>query len=63
MAGDAGHLLFVSKASGYELAERDGEAPAPGAEIEEGERRFLVTKVGPSPLPGDARACAYLTAL
>ena len=63
MAKDAGHLLFVWKTSGYELAERDGEAPAPGSEVEEGDRRFLVTKVGSSPLPGDERPCAYLTAV
>jgi hypothetical protein len=63
MAKNDGHLLFVWKASGYELAERDGDAPAPGSEVEEGDRRFLVTKVGSSPLPGDERSCAYLTAV
>ena len=63
MAENTGYLLFVWKPSGYELAERDGEAPAPGSEVEEGDRRFLVTKVGPSPLPGDERPTAYLTAL
>jgi hypothetical protein len=57
----AKHLLFVSKPSGYELVERDGEAPAPGAEIELEEGvRFTVSKIGPSPLPDDARPCAYL---
>jgi hypothetical protein len=63
MEGEAKHLLFVSKPSGYELVERDGEAPAPGTsvELEEG-RRFTVSKVGPSPLPDDARPCAYLQA-
>ena len=57
------HLLFVSKPSGYELVERDGEAPAAGdaVELEEG-ARFTVAKVGPSPLPDDARPCAYLQA-
>ncbi len=60
MAKGAGHLLFVWKPSGYELAERDGEPPAAGAEIEDGENRFVVTKVAPSPLPGDERVCAYL---
>jgi hypothetical protein len=57
---DAAHLLFVWKTSGYELAERKGDAPAVGAEVEEGEKRFVVTRIGPSPLPGDDRACAYL---
>ncbi len=60
MAKADGHLLFVWKASGYELAEREGEPPAPGAEVEEGNARFVVTKVGPSPLPGDRRRCAFL---
>jgi hypothetical protein len=60
---DGKHLLFVSKPSGYELVERDGEAPAPGAviELEEGVR-FTVAKLGPSPLPNDGRLCAYLQA-
>jgi hypothetical protein len=63
MDGEAKHLLFVSKPSGYELLERDGEPPAPGTavELEEG-HRFTVSKVGPSPLPDDARPCAYLQA-
>jgi hypothetical protein len=56
------HLLFVSKPSGYELVERDGDPPEPGSEVELGENglRFTVTKVGPSPLPQDDRPCAYL---
>ncbi len=57
------YLLFVSKPSGYELVERDGEVPEPGAavELEEG-LRFTVSKIGPSPLPNDTRPCAYLQA-
>jgi hypothetical protein len=56
------HLLFVSKPSGYELVERDGEAPEPGSEVELGDDglRFTVSKIGPSPLPQDDRSCAYL---
>lgn len=54
------HLLFVWKPSGYELRERDGDVPAPGSEIEEDNVRLRVTKVAPSPLPGDERRCAYL---
>jgi hypothetical protein len=58
------YLLFISKPTGYELAERDGEPPAPGTEIEleaEGARgRFWVSKIAPSPLPDDDRLCAYL---
>ena len=57
----ASHLLFVWKPSGYELLERDGEPPAQGTPIEEGDARLVVAKIGASPLPGDTRACAYLT--
>lgn len=56
----AKHLLFVWKPSGYELVERDGEPPPVGHEIEVEGRAERVTKVGPSPLPGDGRPCAYL---
>ena len=54
------HLLFVWKPSGYELRERDGDPPAIGADVEEEDQQFRVSKVAPSPLPGDARVCAYL---
>ena len=59
------HLLFVWSAAGYELLERAGEPPAPGAEVDLGDdgRRFFVSKVGPSPLPDDDRPCAYLQRL
>lgn len=57
-----GYLLFVWKSSGYELEERSGEPPKPGDEVEVGEQTQLVTKVAPSPLPGDSRPCAYLQA-
>jgi hypothetical protein len=57
------YLLFITKPTGYELAEREGEPPAPGSEVElEGDGRFTVSKVAPSPLPGDDRRCAYLQA-
>ena len=55
-----GHLLFVWKPSGYELREQDGDAPAVGAEVEADGQPMRVTKVAPSPLPGDRRQCAYL---
>ena len=55
-----GHLLFVSKPSGYELRERDGEAPQVGSSVEQDGETLRVTKVAPSPLPGDDRQCAYL---
>jgi hypothetical protein len=54
------HLLFVSKPSGYELVEREGEPPAVGSAVDVGDRSEQVLKIGPSPLPGDRRPCAYL---
>ena len=54
------YLLFVWKPSGYELREREGDAPAVGDEIEEDETVMTVTKVAPSPLPRDDRRCAYV---
>jgi hypothetical protein len=55
-----GHLIFVWKTSGYELQERDGDVPAVGAEVQEDGETLRVTKIAPSPLPGDRRQCAYL---
>jgi hypothetical protein len=53
------YLLFISKPTGYELRERDGDPPSVGEEIEDDELRLQVTKIAASPLPGDARRCAY----
>jgi hypothetical protein len=30
-----------------------------GHEFEEGALKLVVNKIGPSPLPGDARACVF----
>jgi hypothetical protein len=58
------HLLFLTRPTGYELVERDGDPPAPGDAVElDGEGRFVVSKVAPSPLPDDDRSCVYLQAL
>ena len=57
------YLLFVWRPSGYELREVDGEVPAVGAEVEQDAQKLRVTKVAPSPLPGDSRLCAYLQAV
>ena len=54
------YLLFVWKPSGYELAEREGDPPAVGSEVEQDGAAMTVVKVAPSPLPGDRRRCAYL---
>jgi hypothetical protein len=55
------HLLFVWSPSGYELVEEPGDVPTVGAEVDREGQPLRVTKVAPSPLPGDRRLCAYLT--
>ena len=57
--GPQSYVLFAWAPSGYELREQQGEPPAPGRTIEDGERTLVVTKLGRSPLPGDDRACVY----
>ena len=59
---DPGHLLFVWAPAGYELLSRAGEPPRVGDEVGVSGGPRVVTKIGPSPLPGDARLCAFLDA-
>ena len=54
-----GYVLFVWSPSGWTLQQRDGEPPALGETVEAGDKTLRVTKLGPSPLPGDRRRCAY----
>jgi hypothetical protein len=56
------YLLFISSPSGYELAEREGEPPAVGSEVEldNSGGSYTVLKIAPSPLPQDDRLCVYL---
>jgi hypothetical protein len=58
----AGHLVFISSPRGYTLVELEGPPPALGEEIDLPAKpgSFRVTKLGPSPFPGDPRSCAYL---
>jgi hypothetical protein len=58
--GRRGYLVFVWSPSGYRLKERSGEVPEVGTAVEDAEGTFKVTKIAPSPLPGDRRPCAYL---
>ena len=61
MATEQTHCLFVSKPTGYELLDRDGEPPSVGSIVElEGQGRWIVNRVSASPLPQDRRPCAYL---
>lgn len=57
-----GHLVFVQLAHRYELVERDGAPPEPNVLLELpelGDGRFVVARVGRSPLPNDTRQCAF----
>jgi len=56
-----GHVLFVSASDGYRLLQRDGPPPDRGAVLELDGGVFLVLRLGPSPLPGDRRRCAFLS--
>ena len=52
--------MFRWSPTGYTLDVRPGEPPPTGETVADGDKRYRVTKVAPSPLPGDARPCAYL---
>lgn len=54
------YLVFVWKTTGYELREHEGDPPAVGDELEDEGQMLQVSKLAPSPLPGDDRLCAYL---
>ena len=58
--GRSGYLFFVWAPTGYTLVEQDGDPPRVGAEVEGDAQRYVVSKIAPSPLPGDSRLCAYL---
>jgi hypothetical protein len=55
-----GWLAFASSPDGYRLLPQEGAAPERGATIELELGRFQVLRLGPSPLPGDRRRCAFL---
>ena len=60
------HVLFISQPTFYGLLERDGRVPELGSEVilsDSAEGHYRVCKVGPSPLPGDRRRCAFLERL
>ena len=53
-------LLLVTTSSGYRLVDPGGLAPARGDRVQLAEGSFRVLRLGPSPLPGDRRRCAFL---
>ena len=60
LVASASYLVFVCTHRGYALEEAPGEPPAPGDRIAIGGVEHVVSRLGRSPLPGDARSCAYL---
>jgi len=54
-----GYLLFVWSPTCYSVRECEGEPPQVGDEVEDDGRTLVVSKLGISPFPGDARICAY----
>src|SRR5262249_16192474 len=54
------HVLFVP-GDGYSLVEEAGAAPAPGTSLELAGQHYVVLRLGASPLPDDARTCAFLS--
>jgi chromosome segregation ATPase len=52
-------MLFVP-GSQYRLVETDERALSRGTALEVDGERYVVTRVGRAPLPGDTRRCAYL---
>jgi hypothetical protein len=57
------HLVFVQLGDGYELVESDGPPPPLHALLELpqfSEAEFVVTRLGHSPLPADARSCIFV---
>lgn len=55
-----GWVALVPSPEGYRLLQRDGPPPERGAALELDDGSFVVQRLGPSPLPGDRRRCAYL---
>ena len=53
------YVLFVWSPSGWTLQQREGQPPSVGATIENCDTLLRVSKIGPSPLPGDRRRCAF----
>jgi hypothetical protein len=54
------HVLFVP-GEGYSLIEEAGAPPAPGTSLELAGQHYVVLRLGASPLPDDARTCAFLS--
>ena len=58
----ADYLCFAPGKKGYRLVPASGAMPGVGDRHELRGADYVVTRVGPSPLPSDQRRCAYLQA-
>ena len=56
----AGHVGYAPFPEGYRLIASDEQCPLPGDVVDIEGHCFLVARVGRSPLPADARPCAFL---
>jgi chromosome segregation ATPase len=56
----AGHLRCLRLQTGYRLVESDEPCPAHGDGVDMDGHPFVVAVIGPAPIPGDSRPCAYL---
>ena len=56
----AGHVGYAPFPEGYRLITSEAQCPLPGDVVDIEGHSFLVTRVGRSPLPADARPCAFL---
>jgi hypothetical protein len=54
------HIFFVGGPHGYRVVERDGPPPVHGDTVEVDGLPYRVLRLGPSPLPGDTRPCAFV---
>jgi len=59
-ASPLGHVRLIARPSGYALTESEEPCPVPGDLVDVGVGEGVVTRVGPSPLPGDKRRCAVV---
>jgi chromosome segregation ATPase len=55
-----GHVRVLALPSGYAVTEHEESCPAVGEVVAVEGRHFTVAKLGRSPLPGDARVCAFV---
>jgi len=56
----AAHTLFLSRATGYTIIERDGPPPRPGDDVQLDDDAYRARRYRHSPFPADPRPCIIL---